>query len=111
RVEKYFKNSVMEREKMAYTSFNTGYAIPHAIDFSAIKSTISIALLKRPIKWGEYSIKIVFLLAVRKEESHLLKVFFDWLSSLNDEPDVLLSLNDAHTASDFVKMFNKQRDI
>ena len=49
RVEEDFKNSTFEREKMAYTSFAFGYAIPHALNYLAIKSTIAIATLKKPV--------------------------------------------------------------
>lgn len=108
RVEESFKMSTYEREKMAYTSFSFGYAIPHALNYSAIKSTIAIAILKKPVQWGEYEVRLVLLLAVRDDERNLLKVFFDWFGNICDDSLLLSNIMKAKTAKDFIKLVIEQ---
>jgi lichenan operon transcriptional antiterminator len=100
RVEESFKDSTFAREKMAFTSFSYGYAIPHALNYSAIRSTMGIAILKKPVQWGEYQVRLV--LAVRDDERELLKIFFDWLGNLSDDTLLLSKIMKAKTASEFV---------
>ncbi len=103
RVEENFKKSTFEREKMAYTSFSYGYAIPHALNYSALKSTMSIAVLKKSVQWGDYQVKYVFMLAIREDEKELLKIFFDWFGNICDNALHLSNIMKARTASEFIK--------
>ncbi len=102
RVEESFRASTFAREKMAYTSFSYGYAIPHALNYSAIRSTMGIAILKKPVQWGDYQVRLVLLLAVRDDERELLKIFFDWLGNLSDNTLLLSGIMRAKNAKAFV---------
>lgn len=104
RVEKSFEQSTLEREKMAYTSFYYGYAIPHALNYAAIKSTIGIAILKKPILWGEYEVRLVLLLAVRNDERELLKVFLEWFGNICDDTILLDNAMRTKSAKEFIDM-------
>ena len=79
---KAYKEDVFKRENISATSFVYGFAVPHSIEVSANESCISTMILNTPVKWGEYEVKLVILLAIRETDNHLLKVFFDWLSSI-----------------------------
>lgn len=85
RVNETFKASTFEREKMAWTSLSYGYAIPHPLNYSTIKSTIAIATLKKPVQWGNYQVKFVMLLAVKDDDKDILRIFFDWFSNVCDD--------------------------
>ena len=74
-----FKKNVFRREELSSTSFVYGFAVPHAIEASSNSSSISIMILKEPVKWGEFNVSLVVLLALRESDNQLLKVFFDWL--------------------------------
>ena len=104
RVEEGFKESTFEREKMAYTSFSYGYAIPHALNYLAVQSTMSIAILKKPVEWGDYQVCLVLFLAIREDEKDLLKIFFDWFGSICDDTLLLSKVRKARTAKDFVEL-------
>ncbi len=104
RVEETFKESTFEREKMAYTSFSYGYAIPHALNYSAICSTMSIAILKKPVQWGDYQVHLVLLLAIRDDEKELLKIFFDWFGNICDDTLLLSRIREAKNAKAFVDL-------
>ncbi|MFV0394079.1 MAG: BglG family transcription antiterminator, partial [Coprobacillaceae bacterium] len=79
---KEYKEDVFKREGISNTSFVYGFAVPHAIEVTAKESCISTMILNTPVQWGEYEVKLVILLAIRETDNHLLKVFFDWLSSI-----------------------------
>ncbi|AMC93949.1 hypothetical protein AOC36_08100 [Erysipelothrix larvae] len=76
-----FKESVLEREKYAATSFEIGLATPHPIVFESSTSHISIATLEKPVKWGSYEVHLVILLAISHHDRETLEAFFSWLSN------------------------------
>ena len=73
------KEYVLHRESYASTSFVYGFAIPHAMGSFVQKTSISILLLREPVKWGDFDVRLVVLLAIREEDNNVLKVFLDWL--------------------------------
>lgn len=104
RVMEGFEKSTFEREKMAYTSFMAGYALPHALNYLAVKSTIAIATLKRPVRWGDNEVRLVLLLAMRDDERDLLKVFFDWFGNICDDSVLLSNIRKAKNAKEFIRL-------
>lgn len=80
--EENFRENVLKREAMSATSFVHGFAVPHATEVSEGQSCISILLLKEPVKWGSFQVRLVVLLAIRETDNQLLRVFFDWLCNL-----------------------------
>lgn len=77
-----FKENVFRREALSDTSFVYGFAVPHAIEASTMESCISIMILREPVKWGDFNVSLVVLLATRETDNSLLKVFFDWLCNI-----------------------------
>ena len=107
RVDETFEASTFEREKMAYTSFSYGYAIPHALNYSAVVSTMGIAILKKPVQWGDYQVRFVLLLAVREDEKDLLKIFFDWFGNICDDTLLLSNIMRARNAGEFINLITE----
>ena len=77
-----FKKNVNGREELPSTSFVYGFAVSQAKEASSNSSSISIMILKEPVKWGEFNVSLVVLLALRESDNQLLKVFFDWLCNI-----------------------------
>ncbi|MFV0379445.1 MAG: BglG family transcription antiterminator [Anaerorhabdus sp.] len=102
-VDSKFKESVIEREKIAATSFNHGFACPHPLLASANKTTIAIATLKNEISWGEYEVRLIILLAINDDSRKLLGVIFDWLSNLTKNSSTLINLLDTKNIEEFTK--------
>lgn len=75
--EAYYE-AVVARESYAPTSFQAGFALPHALNSNALKSVIGVAFLDKPIQWGSYQVELVLLLAIREDDHELLSKFFDW---------------------------------
>lgn len=77
-----FKENVFRREALSATSFAYGFAVPHAMEAATRESCISIMILREPVKWGDFHVSLVVLLAIRETDNSLLKVFFDWLCNI-----------------------------
>ena len=91
-VEPAFEEIVRKREEMSPTSFNGAFAIPHAFGAYARKSTIAVAQLKRPVKWGMFEVRLVMLFAINAGDQRMIKIFFDWVSDMMNHPQVLADL-------------------
>lgn len=99
-----FKESVLQRENISATSFMYGFSVPHSINGGATKrSTISIAILDNPIKWGEFEVRFVILLAITEEDRNLLRIFFDWLSSTISNPSKFASILKIKDYNEFIE--------
>ena len=97
-----FKESVLEREKIAATSFVYSFAIPHSLSVGSYQPAISVAFLKKPILWGEFSVKMVMLLATDEGQSDILKMFFSWLSNMINDANHFASLLESQSYEDFL---------
>jgi len=105
-VSKHFYSSLMKREEMSPTSFSCGFAIPHPVDHTVMQSNIAVMILRKPVSWGSFDVRIIFLLAVEKMESRAVKPFFDWMTNLSNNPDQLSALIESRTYQEFIgKMF------
>lgn len=87
-----FKADVLQREQISSTSFIFGLAIPHALSVGAKRSCLSIAILKNPIAWGEFNVKLVILIGVREDDKNTMRIFFDWLSNIVSDSNKFTAL-------------------
>ena len=85
-VDGNFKDSVLERERLSPTSFVNALAVPHAFQAYASKSTIAVARLAQPVKWGGFEVRLVMLFAINESDQRMIKIFFDWVSSIIGSP-------------------------
>lgn len=99
---KDFKESVLKRESMSPTSFTYSFAVPHSFDILSKKSNISVAVLKKPIPWGAFDVKLVILLAINEEDRYMLKMFFDWLSNAVSDANRFATLLESKDYNDFI---------
>lgn len=98
-----FKEGVLKRESLSATSFFHGFAIPHSMtNESTIHSAISTAILKKPVKWGNYEVRFVLLLAITEENRNLLKIFFDWLNDVTSHAEKFGKLLEVRDYQSFV---------
>lgn len=99
-----YKDSVLERESFAPTSFGNGFSLPHALNVDALHSCISIAFLKEPVMWGNYPVDFVLLLSIREDDRDLLSVFFDWWIKVVADSRRYQSLKCHRNYDDFMKV-------
>ena len=76
-----FLASTLERERVADTSLNEVFAIPHTMRPDARRTMVSAAILKRAVRWSERydTVQIVFLLAVRPGDRVEMEHLYDLL--------------------------------
>lgn len=98
-----YKEDVFKRESVSATSFVNGFAVPHSIEISSKESCISIMILDKPVKWGDFEVKLVLLLAIRDTDNHLLKIFFDWLSSIVSDSNKFRQLLEVKNYQEFIQ--------
>lgn len=91
-VEPEFEEIVKLREQMSPTSFVNAFAIPHAFGAFARNSTIAVAQLKNPVRWGTFDVRMVMLFAINSGDRRMIKIFFDWVSSIVNRPQELAKL-------------------
>lgn len=91
-IDSSFCEVVLKRERMSPTSFVDTFAIPHAFGSFARVSTIAVAQLKSPVRWGNFDVRLVMLFAVNEEDQRMIKIFFDWVSDLVNHMDKLAGL-------------------
>lgn len=99
-----FKESVLQRESISATSFVYGFSVPHSINGRAtIQSALSIAILNNPIKWGEFDVRFVILLAITEDNRKLLRIFFEWLNSIISSSSKFASILEAKNYDEFIE--------
>ena len=50
-----FLESVMQRESIAPTAFEPGFAFAHAMENNAKRTAVCVCVLKNKLPWGEYN--------------------------------------------------------
>lgn len=99
-----YKEDVFKREEMAGTAFVQGFAVPHAIIVQPLRSTISVMVLKNPVKWGKYEVRLILLLSISEQDNQMLHTFFDWLSNVLIDYNQLMQFIEADNYQQFMKL-------
>lgn len=99
-----YKEDVFKREEMAGTAFVRGFAVPHAITVQPLRSTISVMVLKNPVKWGKYEVRLILLLSISEQDNQMLHTFFDWLSNVLIDYNQLMQFIEADNYQEFMKL-------
>lgn len=99
-----FKESVLSRELLSETSFSYRFAIPHSLNVPSIRSVFPVVLLKRPVSWGKYEVKMVILLAIAEEDRDMMRIFFDWLGNMAGDAKKLSHLVESTDQKSFIRI-------
>lgn len=99
------KNSVFERECMSSTAIGDFVAIPHALSTVGTISNISVLILKEPVQWEEFPVRVVFLLNIEQSKATLWEKLFLKLYSFIKGHHGLESLLKHKTYDKFLKEF------
>lgn len=100
-VDKEFKPSVFLREAIASTDNTNMYAIPHAMDFIAKRTVISVFINPKGISWGVSNVKIVFLSAINRKNVTNLRILYDFLIDMVSNPSCFSKLIQAKSIEEF----------
>lgn len=91
-VDTGFTNSVIDREKYTPTSFENGIAIPHAIEGNAMFNNAYIILNDKPVKWGNYMVNAIIVIALRSDGYTGFRYVLDTLMNKTSNRDDLMKM-------------------
>lgn len=96
-----FLNSIFKRESIANTNMNDIFARPHPMSEDAKETKVAVALLDQPVTWSdETSVRIVFLLAIAKQDQenieHLYDIFIEIVNNPKFQQELLKCQNYDH---------------
>ena len=69
-VKKEFKESVYKREEVGCTVLENGVSLPHGKPSAVNQIAIAIITLNKPLKWSNYWVDMVILLAIPEDKSN-----------------------------------------
>lgn len=61
-------------------------------------------ILHKPVKWGDFEVRLIVLLAIRETDNHLLKIFFDWLCNIVTDSHKFSQLLDVQSHEEFMNL-------
>ena len=96
-----FKSFVYLREAIDSTNIENKYAIPHAMDFIAKKTVMSVFINPNGIQWNDSNVKIVFLSALSKKNISYLRILYDFIIDMVSEPICFSKLIQATSLENF----------
>jgi transcriptional antiterminator len=76
-VDAQFLPSVIEREAIVSTMFGDGIALPHALGLLAKKTVVYTVLAPQGIAWGNETARVIFLLAISKNQYEEAMAIYD----------------------------------
>ncbi|GGI43085.1 BglG family transcription antiterminator [Mammaliicoccus stepanovicii] len=87
--------TALEREKFSSTYIGNLIAIPHGNPEYVLKSNVMIYKLNHSISWKQYEVKLVFFLAIAKDDASIMKNIIHNIAQLTEQ-DVhhLIKLDD-----------------
>ena len=103
-VESSFFTAVLEREKLFSTAIGNLVAIPHALSGKDCPSSITVGILKKPIRWGEEKVQLVFLLNIESLQEDNLKSIFERFYEIIHSKNKVGRLIKAGNFADFIKI-------
>lgn len=84
-VPENYEDLVVEREKLSSTSFANLVAIPHPIEMNAYKTAISVAILEKPMHWGEQKVQLILMFSIKAGERKNLNNLYNHLINIINE--------------------------
>lgn len=106
-VDDDFENLVLQREKIAPTSYGSMFAIPHPIKKKAYKNKILIGKLNKPVSWNRQKVRIVFLICVSENNNEGFEELFERLVNLLDYPEKVKRMIRCDSYEEFMKIFKE----
>lgn len=76
-VDDNYLQSVLEREKLSTTAFETGVAIPHGNPEYVKQTSISVIVNEKKINWGKEKVDVVILFSIAKKDVPNLRIIME----------------------------------
>lgn len=83
-----FEEEILKRENIASTEFNEFIAFPHASRLVCDETFVSVVVLKKPLLWNRYKIRIILLACIENKLVKELDEFYHCLTSIISRDDL-----------------------
>lgn len=100
---KEYSNDVLQREINYPTYIGDWFMIPHPLVTFAKKTSIGVAVLKKPIRRQEKEIQLIFLLALESKQNDQIGILFQFLRHIALEKSSINSLTAVENGSELIK--------
>ena len=108
-VQNDFLNKLIEREKLSNTVIDGIIAIPHPIRACSNETKIGVITTPQSIIWGDFKVKMIFVLAIKKDEKTFIRNFFKFINNLTKDKNNIDILINSKTYKEFI--YNTQKFI
>jgi len=106
-VDSNFEETVLVRNRMSKTLFNSGIMVPHQLYPVALGNAIAIAVLQKPVFIKRRSVHCIIIPAFRKEDRQYLKNLWDLIIPLNKIMTGAQQYEGLKTIEDFMNLLKK----
>lgn len=103
-----FRESISLREGYSSTVFFRTFAVPHAMDFLAYETKISVLIPSTPINWETSDVSLVLLLAINEGGYDDFVRFYQPLISVLYDRELFTELRSMSSYHEFMKFLDKQ---
>jgi lichenan operon transcriptional antiterminator len=86
-IDQAYVEGAVERERMSSTAFTDDLAVPHALEMSAARTSIAIAINDSPLPWGGSRVHVVALIAFSESGRASFQRVFDQFVEVFSAPD------------------------
>ncbi|MDM5336383.1 BglG family transcription antiterminator [Fictibacillus enclensis] len=101
-VSKEYIHSAVNRERKSATSIGGGVAIPHGNPEMVKQSVLAVAILDKPMEWGNEQASLIFMLAITKKDHGAIRGIMGEIASLSENPIAVYALSGARNYQEFV---------
>lgn len=109
---KRFSEDVISREKIYPTTLGKYFAIPHPLTTFAQKTTVSVAVLEKPMVYHDREMKILFLLAIENKVDDDVNTLFQFFKQIALDKKLFQNLLDVQDKYEFInKMIYISKNI
>jgi len=109
-VNKRFRKSVCDREKLGNTNLESGAALPHADPSTVITSHIFFLSLKNAINWGDRNIKLVIMINLCEKDILEIRDVVEELYHFIENEESVDVMSNITKPEEILKLFSSEGD-
>lgn len=107
-IEPAFLEEVFEREKITSTAIGKGVAIPHGNQKYVKRPVIALAILEKPVQWGENNVDLVFMLAFKEDSKLNMQNFFSEFYKILDDEKILNDIRILNSSEEIYRYLSRR---
>lgn len=107
RIDQHYVESIIEREKISSTAFNHIVAVPHSMKMNGKRTSISIVINDKPVKWGESTVQIIAMIVMNREERKEFRSIFDSFIEVLSESKNANKIIESKNYEDFIRILSE----